>query len=194
MKKIWFAGYDNAVALFIVCISVLLSCSGNLVNLTPDIIRDYGLDQLTLPNVQLYYRTITIHEDSKVTYDEPTIYRRLDSCGLLVSETRSPAYQQHLNKNDIVIIKNGTPCKINAILDSGRTLQADFGDLKLTFKLSYQSGYTFELASDTVEYQGKRFVRAPVPLMRTVGILSVNRKRLVELTENETRIKGKRVE
>lgn len=182
------------VLIVILSISVLVSCSGTMVNLTPDVIREYGLDRQTLPNVQLYYRAITISVDSTVTHKEPTVFRRIGVADALVSETRSPAEKENLNKSEIFTVKDRTPCRISSVLDSGRTLQADFGNLKLNFKLSYEAGYTFVLSSDTVSYNSDSFVPAQIPLMRSVGILTLQRKELVELTKSKIRIRGKRVD
>jgi hypothetical protein len=184
----------KAILPFFLCALTPIGCSRTVINLTPDVIRDYGLDQVTIPNVQFYYRAITIHPDSSVTHDEPTVFRRIDTRDEVVTETQSPAAQSHLAKSDIVLLENGTPCKVDAVLDSGRTLRADFGSLKLNFALSYRSGYNFRLISDTAEYQGKLYVRSQQPLLRSIGILSIDRKELQKLTDTETRIRGKRVE
>ena len=171
-----------------------LSCTRKTINLTPDTIRAYGLDQMTLPRIQLYYRTMTIRPDSTVSTEEPTIFRRIRDKDATVTEKASPAASTILDKDDIVIIKNGTPCKITDIIDNGRILRADFGGLSLDFALSYKTGYTFEMINDTVCYQGKTYLRSHIPLMRSVGILSVEKRTLEQTTATETRIRGKIIE
>jgi hypothetical protein len=173
---------------------IMCNCSRKNINLTPDIIVKYGLDQMTLPKIQFYYKTITIRSDSTLIRNEPTVFRRIYNKKVEVTESKSLAASQYLDKNDIILIKNGTPCTIIKVEEDGRVLTADFNDLKLNFRLSYKTGYNFELISDTVIFQEKTYIRAHQPLEKNTGLLSVNRKYLETFNDTQIRIRGRRIE
>jgi hypothetical protein len=184
--------------LYVIMLFAGFSCTRQtLVNLTPDIISNYGLDSKTIQSVQCYYRSVNIQQDSSVSYDEPTRFV-LDDKNRIVSDTISKASSTNkMEQTGVIVIKNGTPCKIVDVLERGTVLRVIFSDTVQSkkqvfadFKLSYRTGYTFELVSDTLIYENDIFIRVSTPLVENTGLLSVNNK---DLTIREIAVPGNKV-
>jgi hypothetical protein len=169
----------NTIIAFTLTFS-LFSCSVPLVKLTPDTISNYGLDQNTIKNIQCYFQTINVHTDSTITRYEPTRYIRVNK-SRVVTDDSSDVKQTVLPSNSVIILKNNTPCKIDSVLENGTVLLAEFdtttaSPAKFKFKLSYRSGYSFELASDSIFYNSELFIRTPTPLIENIGLLYIDKK------------------
>lgn len=177
-----------------ISIALLLYCNKRVVNLTPDIIRAYGLDRNAISNIQFEYRIINIYEDSSVSSKEPTIFRCAEPDNTLISEDASPAASGNLSSGNIVMLKNGTLCKIVDVKENGKVLSADFGQMNLDFTLSYRSGYAFELSDDTITLDSKKYIRSRIPLMQSYGLLALNKRTLEKLHMKEIQVEGKKVE
>jgi hypothetical protein len=184
--------------LYVLLPVLILSCTRQtLVNLTPDIISNYGLDKKTIQTVQCYYRSVNINRDSSVSYNEPTRFV-LDDTKRIISDTMSKAAStDKMVQTGVIVIKNDTPCRIVDVLENGTVLRVAFSDVaqgekqvNADFRLSYRTGYTFELISDTLFYDGRKFIRVPMPLIENIGLLRINNK---ELTIREIAVPGNRV-
>jgi hypothetical protein len=162
-----------------------------MVRLTPDLISGYGLDRNSIKKVQFFYESVTINADSSISKDEPTQFTRIGKNRWPVTVDSSEAKISDMDQGEMILLKSKTPCRVVAILEDGKVLRADFSDIQLDFRLSYRSGYTFELITDTVFYNGNPYVRSKIPLADNVGLLSVDRK---TLSASEVVVKGKVVQ
>ncbi len=166
----------------IIIAALIFSCSVPLVKLTPDTISNYGLDQNTIKNIQCYFQTLNVHTDSTVTRDEPTRYIRVNK-KRVVTDDSSDVQRSQLPSSSVIVLKNNTPCKIDSVLENGTVLLAEFDTtavtpVKFKFKLSYRSGYSFELISDSIVYNNELYIRSPTPLIENIGLLYIDKKSL----------------
>jgi hypothetical protein len=99
----------------------------------------------------------------------------------VVTDDSSDVKRTVLPSSSVIILKNNTPCKIDSVLENGTVLLAEFdtttvSPVKFKFKLSYRSGYSFELVSDSIYYNNELYIRTPTPLIENIGLLYIDKK------------------